>query len=74
MITIIFICLFYYKKSFILIVLFVCIKRQFRSTVEKAALESNSFYITQRWLGGMLTNWITIKACIEKLRFFCVLN
>nr|YP_010700417.1 ribosomal protein S2 [Phacus arnoldii]WCH63544.1 ribosomal protein S2 [Phacus arnoldii] len=32
------------------------------------AINSNSYYVTQRWLGGMLTNWITIKNCIENLK------
>lgn len=49
-------------------ILFVCTKRQFSSVVENCANESNSFYVTQRWLGGMLTNWVTIKNCIENLK------
>lgn len=51
--------------------LFVCTKRQFRNLIETVSVSSGSFYITQRWLGGMLTNWGTIKACIENLRLFC---
>lgn len=34
------------------------------------AINSGSYYVTQRWLGGMLTNWITIKSCIENLQLF----
>lgn len=29
---------------------------------------SNSHYVNQRWLGGMLTNWATMKVCIENLQ------
>lgn len=54
-----------------LIVLFVCTKPQFNTVVEKVAKDSNSYYVTQRWLGGMLTNWITIKSCIDNLDQFC---
>jgi hypothetical protein len=39
--------------------------------VENAARISNSHFVTQRWLGGMLTNWLTIKNCIDNLRLFC---
>nr|YP_009145469.1 ribosomal protein S2 [Monomorphina parapyrum]AKL78942.1 ribosomal protein S2 [Monomorphina parapyrum] len=47
---------------------FVSTKRQFTSIIESCALNSNSYYVTQRWLGGMLTNWSTIKLCIDSLR------
>lgn len=49
-------------------VLFVGTKHQFSHIVESCAIESNSFYVTKRWLGGMLTNWSTIKSCIENLQ------
>jgi small subunit ribosomal protein S2 len=52
------------KKS----ILFVSTKRQFTNVIENHANFSNSHYITQRWLGGMLTNWNTIKLCIENLQ------
>lgn len=48
-------------------VLFVCTKRQFTNIVEECALNTNSYYVTNRWLGGMLTNWTTIKNCINSL-------
>lgn len=57
--------------DFIWVVLFVGTKRQLSSVVESSALSCNSHYITQRWLGGMLTNWATIKNCIDNLQFFC---
>ncbi len=48
--------------------LFVCTKKQFSSIVQDCAHESGSFFVTQRWLGGMLTNWLTIKKCIANLQ------
>ena len=48
--------------------LFVGTKRQAASIIEKEALRSNSFYINQRWLGGMLTNWDTIRSRVERLK------
>ncbi|EPS73482.1 hypothetical protein M569_01263, partial [Genlisea aurea] len=48
-------------------VLFIGTKVQFASVIENCAIKSNSYYVTQRWLGGMLTNWLTVKTCLEKL-------
>nr|YP_009541106.1 ribosomal protein S2 [Lepocinclis steinii]AYQ93614.1 ribosomal protein S2 [Lepocinclis steinii] len=48
--------------------LFVGTKKQFNSTIKTCAINCGSFYITQRWLGGTLTNWTTIKGCINKLK------
>ena len=48
--------------------LFVGTKRQARGIIEKVAGSSpNSYYVTHRWLGGMLTNWVTVKKRIERL-------
>nr|YP_010619660.1 Ribosomal protein S2 [Tayloriella tenebrosa]WAX03673.1 Ribosomal protein S2 [Tayloriella tenebrosa] len=47
--------------------LFLGTKRQAAGIVSKEAIRSNSFYVNQRWLGGMLTNWVTIKARVERL-------
>ncbi len=49
-------------------VLFVCTKRQLRSIVEQEAIRSDSFYVTERWLGGMLTNFQTIRKQIRRLK------
>lgn len=49
-------------------VLFVCTKRQLRSIVEQEAIRSGSFYVTERWLGGMLTNFQTIRKQIRRLK------
>lgn len=47
--------------------LFVGTKKQASRLIAKVALSCDSFYVNQRWLGGMLTNWKTIKTSIEKL-------
>ena len=49
-------------------VLFVATKRQAREIVEKAALEVNMPFVTERWLGGMMTNFATIKKSINKMK------
>jgi small subunit ribosomal protein S2 len=47
--------------------LFVGTKKQASRLIAKVALNCDSFYVNQRWLGGMLTNWRTIKTSIDKL-------
>jgi small subunit ribosomal protein S2 len=49
-------------------ILFVCTKKQLRPIVQGEAERSNSFYVTERWLGGMLTNFGTQKKQIRRLR------
>jgi small subunit ribosomal protein S2 len=49
-------------------VLFVGTKRQAQDTIADAAKRSAQYYINSRWLGGMLTNWKTISASIQRLR------
>nr|YP_009538656.1 ribosomal protein S2 [Phacus pleuronectes]AYQ93678.1 ribosomal protein S2 [Phacus pleuronectes] len=62
-------CNFLYKSSKEnKIFLFVSTKKQFSSLVESEIKNSNSFFVTKRWLGGMLTNWFTIKNCINNLK------
>ncbi len=48
--------------------LFVGTKRQAAGIVAQEASRCNSFYINQRWLGGMLTNWETIRTRVERLK------
>ena len=48
-------------------VLFVGTKKQAQECVKDAAIKSNMFYVDQRWLGGMLTNFKTIKTRIARL-------
>jgi small subunit ribosomal protein S2 len=49
-------------------VLFVCTKRQLRGIVEQEASRSGSLFVTERWLGGMLTNFQTIRKQIRRLK------
>ena len=49
-------------------VLFVGIKTQSKEVVQEQALRSGSFYITNRWLGGTLTNFKTIQTRIRRLK------
>ena len=49
-------------------VLFVGTKRQASDAVADAAKRSAQYYVNSRWLGGMLTNWKTISASINRLR------
>ena len=49
-------------------VLFVGTKKQCKEAVEAEALRSGSFYITNRWLGGTLTNFKTIQSRIRFLK------
>nr|YP_010903868.1 ribosomal protein S2 [Hypnea musciformis]WCH56919.1 ribosomal protein S2 [Hypnea musciformis]WCH57119.1 ribosomal protein S2 [Hypnea musciformis] len=48
--------------------LFLGTKRQAAGIVAQEALRSNSYYVNQRWLGGMLTNWVTIKSRVQRLK------
>jgi small subunit ribosomal protein S2 len=48
-------------------VLFVGTKRQAQATIQQEADRCNMPYINQRWLGGTLTNWVTIKQRIDHL-------
>ena len=48
-------------------ILFVGTKKQAQECIKEAALKSNMFYVDQRWLGGMLTNFKTIRKRIERL-------
>ncbi|MSR19502.1 MAG: 30S ribosomal protein S2 [Gemmatimonadetes bacterium] len=49
-------------------ILFVCTKKQLRSVIEQEAQRSGSFWVTERWLGGMLTNFQTIRKQIRRLK------
>ncbi len=49
-------------------VLFVGTKKQSQDAIREEAERAGAFYVNQRWLGGMLTNFSTIKKSIEKLK------
>ena len=48
-------------------ILFVGTKLQANDIVKKHATDCNQFYVNKRWLGGMLTNWLTISNSINRL-------
>ena len=48
--------------------LFIGTKRQASTLIAKEATRSNSYYVNHRWLGGMLTNWVTVKERINRLK------
>ena len=48
--------------------LFVGTKRQAASVVAREAQRCGAFYVNHRWLGGMLTNWETLKTRIQRLK------
>ena len=52
------------KKTF----LFIGTKRQASTLIAQEAKRCDSFYVNHRWLGGMLTNWSTLKERIEYLK------
>lgn len=49
-------------------VLFVCTKRQLASIVKEQAERCGAMYVTERWLGGLLTNFQTVKKQLRKLK------
>ena len=48
--------------------LFIGTKRQASSLIAQEAKRCNSYYVNHRWLGGMLTNWVTLKNRIVRLK------
>ena len=49
-------------------VLFVGTKKQAQECVKDAAIKSGMYYVDQRWLGGMLTNFETIRTRVQRLK------
>lgn len=49
-------------------VLFVCTKKQLKGIIQAEAERCGAFWVTERWLGGMLTNFHTIKKQIHRLK------
>jgi small subunit ribosomal protein S2 len=48
--------------------LFIGTKRQAAGIIAQEASRCGSYYVNQRWLGGMLTNWATIKTRVDRLK------
>jgi len=48
-------------------ILFIGTKKQAQESIESEAIRANMFYVNQRWLGGMLTNFKTIRKRIVRL-------
>tara|TARA_B100001123_G_scaffold28134_1_gene29984 strand:- start:199 stop:1068 length:870 start_codon:yes stop_codon:yes gene_type:complete len=49
-------------------ILFVSTKKQAADTIATLAKDTSQFYVNNRWLGGMLTNWQTISNSIKRLK------
>ncbi len=49
-------------------VLFVGTKKQAQDAIVEEAQRAGAYYVNQRWLGGMLTNFTTVKKSIERLK------
>jgi small subunit ribosomal protein S2 len=48
-------------------ILFVGTKKQAKSIIAQEAKRANTFYVSERWLGGMLTNFVTIRKSIKRM-------
>ena len=48
--------------------LFVGTKRQAAAVIAQEAERCGAYYVNQRWLGGILTNWFTIRTRVERLK------
>ena len=49
-------------------ILFVGTKRQAQEPVADAAKRSAQYYVNSRWLGGLLTNWVTVQKSVKRLQ------
>ncbi|HUA15878.1 MAG TPA: 30S ribosomal protein S2 [Verrucomicrobiae bacterium] len=49
-------------------VLFVGTKRQAQEAIAEEATRSGMFYVNSRWLGGLLTNWVTVQKSVKRLK------
>ncbi len=50
------------------IILFVGTKRQAQDAFAEEATKCGGFYVNQRWLGGLLTNWVTVQKSVKRLK------
>jgi small subunit ribosomal protein S2 len=49
-------------------ILFVGTKRQAQEAIAEEATRCGMFYVNQRWLGGLLTNWVTVQKSVKRLQ------
>ncbi|BBI01196.1 30S ribosomal protein S2 [Buchnera aphidicola (Nipponaphis monzeni)] len=49
-------------------ILFIGTKKSAKISIKKAALSCGQYYVNHRWLGGMLTNWKTVRQSIKRLK------
>ena len=50
------------------VILFVGTKKQAQEAIKEEAIRANMFFVNERWLGGMLTNFKTIETRIKRLK------
>src|SRR6202789_1321971 len=50
------------------IILFVGTKRQAQDAIAEEAQRCSMYYVNQRWLGGLRTNWITVQKSVKRLK------
>ena len=50
------------------IILFVGTKRQAQDAIAEEAQRCGMYYVNQRWLGGLLTNWVTVQKSVKRLK------
>jgi small subunit ribosomal protein S2 len=50
------------------VILFVGTKRQAQDAIAEEATRCGMFYVNQRWLGGLLTNWVTVQKSVKRLQ------
>jgi small subunit ribosomal protein S2 len=50
------------------VILFVGTKRQAQDAIAEEATRCGMFYINNRWLGGLLTNWVTVQKSVKRLQ------
>jgi small subunit ribosomal protein S2 len=49
-------------------ILFVGTKRQAQDAISEEAQKCGMFYVNNRWLGGLLTNWVTVQKSVKRLK------
>src|SRR5512137_472850 len=49
-------------------ILFVGTKRQAQDAIAEEATRCGMFHVNQRWLGGLLTNWVTVQKSVKRLK------